>query len=96
MENNYEEFWNMYKIKNIELSQELKDLISRLIFVKSEERLSIDEILKHKWIKQNVKEELIVKDEEEVFNIKDIFSFYGEEHQDFINEFKLRKRFLRE
>lgn len=52
MYRNYEEFWQEFEKEN--LSNDFKDLINHLICYDPSERFSIDEILEHPWIKNNI------------------------------------------
>lgn len=48
----YKKFWDEFP--DINVSEDLKDLINRLICVDPSKRLSIDEILKHSWLVNNL------------------------------------------
>ena len=50
---NYRRFWECFNY--IELSDEFKDLINNLICIKPSQRMEIDQILEHPWIKKYTK-----------------------------------------
>jgi serine/threonine protein kinase len=80
MTKKYDLFWANFE--NYNLSSEFKNLINRLISYEPKERLSIDEILEHPWIKMNVKYNYINKNE-----------FYIDE--EVVKELKKRKEFMK-
>ena len=47
---NYDRFWECFK--GLEISDEFKDLINKLICITPNQRLEIDKILEHPWVKK--------------------------------------------
>ena len=78
MTKKYDLFWSNYENNN--LSKEFKDLINHLICFNPNERFTIEDILKHPWIKNNV-------------NYKDnLNEFFIDE--DVVKELKKRKEMM--
>ena len=61
MTKKYDSYWSSYE--NINISKEFKDLINHLICFNPNERFSIEEILRHPWIKNNINYNEITKNE---------------------------------
>ena len=79
----YNEFWEYFK--DIELSEEFKDLINSLIRFTPSQRLNLDEILEHPWIKKYTKTNW----ENEIPSLAEFeYEFYDKE---VIDEFNSRK-----
>ena len=76
MTKNYDIYWANYNKYN--LSKEFKDLINKLVCFDPKERLSIDKILEHPWIKNNINSNEL--------NINEF-----KMNEDVVNELKLRK-----
>ena len=81
---NYERFWEFFS--DIEISEEFKDLINKLININPSQRLDIEQILEHPWIKKYNKEKNNDKSDND--EIEDEENSIDEE---IINEFKSRK-----
>ena len=79
MSKRYEHYWKNFDKFN--LSKEFKDLINHLLCFDPNQRLRIDEILNHPWIKNNA-----------IFNINDD-EFYID--SDIINELKKRRDIMK-
>ena len=82
---NYERFWDFFN--DIEISEEFKDLINNLINLDPLQRLNVDQILEHPWIKKYINEKIRDnnKTEEESGNVDDSID------QDIVDEFNSRK-----
>ena len=80
---NYGRFWEYFDFMDI--SEEFKDLINKLICVTPAQRLGLNEILEHPWIRKYTG----INYENEI-NSKNEFGDY-EMDKDVINEFKSRK-----
>ena len=80
---NYERFWDFFNI--IEISEEFKDLINNLINLNPSQRLDIEQILNHPWIKKYIKDKNNDINNIENENINDLID------QDVVNEFNSRK-----
>lgn len=78
--NKFDEYWEYFNKYN--LSEEFKDLISKLLCFDPNKRLSVDEILKHKWIENNLE-----KNFDNNGNLIENF----DDNDYFKNELKLRK-----
>lgn len=78
--NDFDSFWSCFPQYN--LSYEFKDLITKLINIDPNKRLSIDEILKHSWLKKNLG--LNLENNNADINIQD----------DYKNELKRRKEII--
>lgn len=79
MTKKYDIFWENYEKCN--LSKEFKDLINNLICFNPNERLSIEEILRHPWIKNNTNYNNIISNESVI-------------DEDVVKELKKRKEFM--
>ena len=79
MTKNFEQFWKNFD--NYNLSEEFKELINHLICYDPCQRLSIDEIFEHPWIKNKV-------------NFNNLFNKEYHIDDDVINELKQRKEFM--
>ena len=82
MKKNYERFWEFFS--DIEISEEFKDLINKLISINPSQRLEIKQILEHPWLKKYNKQKN--NDRSVNNNIED-----DSIDEDIINEFKSRK-----
>ena len=76
---NYDLYWANYESFN--LSEEFKDLMNHLLSFEPKERLSIEQILEHPWIKMNINMKEINKNE---YNID----------EDVVEELKNRKNYI--
>ena len=76
----YDSFWANFESYN--LSSEFKHLINHLICFEPKERLMIEQIMEHPWIKMNVKYNYLNKNE-----------LYIDE--DVVSEFKKRQEFMK-
>ena len=79
MTKNFEQFWKNFD--NYNLSEEFKELINHLICYDPCQRLSIDEIFEHPWIKNKV-------------NFNNSFNKDYQIDDDVLNELKQRKEFM--
>ena len=59
---NYKRFWEFFDY--IEISEEFKDLINNLICITPSQRLSIEQILAHPWLTQNLGQNYISQNNE--------------------------------
>ena len=59
---NYKRFWEFFDY--IEISEEFKDLINNLICITPSQRLSIEQILAHPWLTQNLGQNYISQNSE--------------------------------
>ena len=79
---NYERFWEFFS--DIEISEEFKDLINKLISINPSQRLEIKQILEHPWLKKYDKQKNNDKNDRNEVEDDSI-------DEDIINEFKSRK-----
>ena len=79
MNKKYDLYWANYESFN--LSEEFKDLMNHLISFDPKERLSIEEILEHPWIKMNINNKEIKKNENNIDG-------------DVVEELKKRKNYI--
>lgn len=80
---NYRRYWEYFNY--IEISDEFKDLINNLICVTPSQRLSLDEILEHPWIKKYT----MIDFGNEIKSQAEFENFYMD--KDVIDEFNSRK-----
>ena len=95
---NYNKYWVNYN--NYNLSKEFKDLMNHMICYEPNERFSIDEILEHPWIQNNVNNNKSKK--ENKYNKENNYDEENNENkendcnvdQDVLNELKKRRIFI--
>ena len=90
MSKNYELYWDGFKKDN--LSEEFKDLINHLICYDPSERLSLDEILRHPWIRKN--SNYVENNDNEDGKDYDKDYFYHSIDEDVVNELKYRRNYM--
>ena len=85
----FSKFWENFN--NIDISDEFKDLINRLISLNPSKRLTTDEIIKHPWIIKN----LGLISNEHKNNLSENNNYINELYdKEIIDEFISRKKFL--
>lgn len=90
MTKNYEQYWKGFEKDNF--SEEFKDLINHLICYDPSERLSLDEILRHPWIRKN--SNYVENNDNEDGKDYDKDYFYHSIDEDVVNELKYRRNYM--
>ena len=84
----FQKFWENFD--NIDISDEFKDLINRLLSLNPSKRLTTDEIIKHPWIIKN----LGIIPKEQMNNLSEDNNYINELYdKEIIDEFISRKKF---